>query len=53
MNTKTYSLNEKTINAILSYLGNEPYIQVAQLITTIQQDIKEITVDNTVPTEDK
>lgn len=36
---KKYELKDTTINAIMEFLGNCPYAQVANLITAIQQEV--------------
>lgn len=37
---KNYAVSEQLVNAILSYLGSKPYVEVAQLINALSQ-IKE------------
>jgi len=37
MNMTTYEIDEKLLNAILQYLGTQPYQTVVGLITAIQQ----------------
>jgi hypothetical protein len=32
------ALSTELVNAILQYLGNQPFVQVAQLINSIQQE---------------
>lgn len=34
---KTYQFSEEMVNAILSYLGNRPYVEVAVLIGKMLQ----------------
>ena len=39
-NTKTYVINEKLLNEILTVLGQLPYIQSAGLIKAIHEGVK-------------
>lgn len=38
---KTYAISEQLLNAILGYLGKQPYVDVAPLIVQIGQQVKE------------
>ena len=44
MEEKRYSVSEKILDGILGYLGTCKYQEVAQIITALQQDAKEIKV---------
>lgn len=35
-----YSLSEETLNKILGYLGNKPYVESAGLVDAIRNDVK-------------
>jgi hypothetical protein len=37
-NTKTVELSVELVNSILNYMGNRPFIEVADLIAAIQKE---------------
>ena len=44
-NMKTIHLSTETVNAVLQYLGNRPYVEVANLILAIQKEAEKSIVE--------
>ncbi|MDR1335247.1 MAG: hypothetical protein LBK22_00270 [Tannerella sp.] len=39
---KTVVLNIDTVNGLLGYLGKQPYVEVAEIISRINRDVSEL-----------
>ncbi len=38
---ESFTLSTNLINAIMQYLGSQPYVQVSQLISAIQKEVQD------------
>jgi len=38
---ESFTLSTNLINAIMQYMGSQPYVQVSQLISAIQKEIQD------------
>lgn len=41
----TYTISQEDLNKVFAYLGKRPYVEVFELVTALQQNVKAVDSD--------